>query len=282
MYGSRGAMYGSGGLSDAYEIGSKRPRIMESNPYFAVSSSTAYSHHHPYNYATTTFHPSSFPVVRLRGLPFNCTDTDIFKFFSGLEILDVLLVNKSGRFSGEAFVVFSRPMQAEMALQKDRQNMGRRYVEVFKCKKQDYYNAVASEVRYEGGGGGGGYAYDDYYGHGSSPPPPSRSSKRFLQDKMKDEMEYTEILKLRGLPFSVKKSEIFEFFKDFKVVEGKVFIACRPDGKATGEAYVEFETIEEAKEAVMVKDKKMIGSRYVELFPSTHDEARRAESRSRQ
>lgn len=159
-------------------------------------------------------------------------------------------------------------MQAELALQKDRQNMGRRYVEVFKCKKQDYYNAVASEVKYEGG-----YGYDnDYYG--GSPPRSKRG-----QDK--DQMEYTEILKLRGLPFSVKKSEIFEFFKDFKVVEGKVFIACRPDGKATGEAYVEFETVDEAKEA-MVKDRKMIGSRYVELFPSTHDEARRAESRSRQ
>lgn len=179
-------------------------------------------------------------------------------------------------------MVFSRPVQAELALQKDRQNMGRRYVEVFKCKKQDYYNAVAGEVRYDGGyDGNNSYSnisYNnintDYYYHGSSPP----RSKRF-QDK--DQMEYTEILKLRGLPFSVKKSEIFEFFKDFKVAEGKVVIACRPDGKATGEAYVEFESVDEAKEA-MVKDKKMIGSRYVELFPSTHDEARRAESRSRQ
>lgn len=263
-------MYGSGGLSDGYEIGSKRPRMMDSNPYFAVSSSTAAYHHHPYDYSGggTTYHPSTFPVVRLRGLPFNCTDTDIFKFFSGLEILDVLLVNKSGRFSGEAFVVFTRPMQAELALQKDRQNMGRRYVEVFKCKKQDYYNAVASEVKYEGG-----------YGYDNNSPPPSRT-KRYL-DKDKEQMEYTEILKLRGLPFSVQKSEIYEFFRDFKVVEGKVFIACRPDGKATGEAYVEFESADEAKEA-MARDRKMIGSRYVELFPSTPDEARRAESRSRQ
>ncbi|KAL4577782.1 hypothetical protein LXL04_013895 [Taraxacum kok-saghyz] len=271
---SNKAMYGSGGVSNGYEIGSKRPRMMDSNPYFAVSSSTAayhHHHHHAYDYTAATFHPSTFPVVRLRGLPFNCTDTDIFKFFSGLEILDVLLVNKSGRFSGEAFVVFTRPMQAELALQKDHQNMGRRYVEVFKCKKQDYYNAVAGEVRYDHNNNNNNNSNsnsnnsnnnNDYYYcyNGGSPP----RSKRF-QDK--DQMEYTEILKLRGLPFSV--------------VEGKVFIACRPDGKATGEAYVEFETVEEAKEA-MVKDKKMIGSRYVELFPSTPDEARRAESRSRQ
>ncbi|RVW85720.1 Heterogeneous nuclear ribonucleoprotein F [Vitis vinifera] len=212
--------------------------MMESNPYFAVSSSA--SGFQPYGYGSG-FQPPTFPVVRLRGLPFNCTDIDIFKFFAGLDIVDVLL--------------------------RDRQNMGRRYVEVFRCKKQDYYHAVASEVNYEG-------IYDNDF-HGS--PPPSRS-KRFSD---KDQMEHTEILKLRGLPFSVKKSQILEFFGDFELGDDKVHIACRPDGKATGEAYVEFASAEEAKKA-MGKDKMTIGSRYVELFPSTPDEARRAESRSRQ
>ncbi|GMY11094.1 heterogeneous nuclear ribonucleoprotein H3 isoform X1 [Fagus crenata] len=264
MYGSRGAMLGSGGVSDGYEVGSKRQRMMESNPYFAVSSGT--SGFQPYGYGGG-FQPPPFPVVRLRGLPFNCTDIDIFKFFAGLDIVDVLLVNKSGRFSGEAFVVFAGSMQVEFALQRDRQNMGRRYVEVFRCKRQDYYNAVAGEVNYEG-------IYDNDY-HGS--PPPARS-KRFND---KDQLEYTEILKMRGLPFSVKKSEIVEFFRDFKLIEERIHIACRPDGKATGEAYVEFVSTDEAKRA-MGRDKMTIGSRYVELFPSTPDEARRAESRSRQ
>ncbi|KAF2312501.1 hypothetical protein GH714_034891 [Hevea brasiliensis] len=153
---------------------------------------------------------------------------NIIKFFAGLDIVDVLLVNKNGRFSGEAFVVFAGSMQVEFALQRDRQNMGRRYVEVFRCKRQDYYNAVAAEVNYEG-------IYDTDY-HGSPP--------------------------------HLKQRE-------------RIHIACRPDGKATGEAYVEFVSVEEAKRA-MSKDKMTIGSRYVELFPSTPDEARRAESRSRQ
>ncbi|KAM7519977.1 hypothetical protein LguiB_018939 [Lonicera macranthoides] len=257
-------MLGSGGVSDGYEIGSKRPRMMDSNPYFAVSSgSTGYR---PYGYGSG-FQPTTFPVVRLRGLPFNCTDIDIFKFFAGLDIVDVLLTNKNGRFSGEAFVVFAGSMQADFALQRDRQNMGRRYVEVFRCKKQDYYQAVSAEVNYEG-------IYDNDF-HGS--PTPSRS-KRFSD---KDQMDYTEILKLRGLPFSAKKADILDFFAEFKVKDDKVHIACRPDGKATGEAFVEFDSVDEAKRA-MDKDKMKIGSRYVELFPSTPDEARRAAARSRQ
>ncbi|KAK4409539.1 Heterogeneous nuclear ribonucleoprotein F [Sesamum angolense] len=201
-----------------------------------------------------------------KGLPFNCTDVDIFKFFAGLDIVDVFLVNKDGRFSGEAFVVFAGHMQAELALQRDRQNMGRRYVEVFRCKKQEYYNAIASEVSE------GAYGSTDY--RGSSPP------ARRKRSPDKDKMEYTEILKMRGLPYSVRKSEIVKFFGDFHVMEDKIQIAFRSDGKATGEAYVEFASAEEARKA-MSKDKMLIGSRYVELFPSTPDEARQAASRSR-
>ncbi|KAK1361576.1 Heterogeneous nuclear ribonucleoprotein F [Heracleum sosnowskyi] len=264
MYGMRGAMFGSGGVSDGYGIGSKRPRMMESNPYFAVGSGSR--GFQPYGDYGGGYQLSTFPVVRLRGIPFDCTDIDVFKFFDGLDVVDVLLVNKNGRFSGEAFVVFAGPMQADLALQRDRQNMGRRYVEVFRCKKQEYYNAVASEVNYDG-------IHDNEFRRS----PPARSKRS--QDK--DQMEYTEILKLRGLPFSTKKSSIAQFFKDYKLVEGKIHIACRADGKATGEAFVEFISAEEAKNA-MAKDKKTIGSRYIELFPSTPDEARRAASRSRQ
>ncbi|XP_068646664.1 uncharacterized protein [Aristolochia californica] len=259
MYGARGAMLGTGGVSDGYEVGSKRQRMIDSNPYFAVGGSGA-GGYTPYSYGGLP----SFPVVRLRGLPFNCCDIDVFKFFAGLDVVDVLLVNKNGRFSGEGFVVFASAMQAEFALQRDRQNMGRRYVEVFRCKKQDYYNAIAAEVN-EG--------YDNQY----NSPPPTHSKKSFD----KDQLEYTEILKLRGLPFSVSKADIVDFFNEFELSEDNIHIGCRPDGKATGEAYVEFVSADEARSA-MSKDKMTIGSRYVELFPSTPDEARRAESRSRQ
>uniref|UniRef100_A0A6N2LYX1 RRM domain-containing protein n=1 Tax=Salix viminalis TaxID=40686 RepID=A0A6N2LYX1_SALVM len=169
MYGSRGmggvkygafclrvkGNVGKRGVSDGYEVGSKRQRMMESNPYFAVSSGA--SGFQPYGYGGG-FQPH-LSCGSSEGLPFNCSDVEILKFFAGLDIVDVLLVNKSGRFTGEAFVVFAGPMQVEFALQRDRQNMGRRYVEVFRCKRQDYYNAVAAEVNYEG-------IYDNDY-HGS-------------------------------------------------------------------------------------------------------------------
>ncbi|XP_058098568.1 uncharacterized protein LOC131243325 isoform X2 [Magnolia sinica] len=156
-------------------------------------------------------------------------------------------------------------MQSDFGLQRDRQNMGRRYVEVFRCTKQDYYRAIAAEVKDEG--------YDGEY----RSPPPARSKR----SHDKDNLEYTEVLKLRGLPYSTTKSDIMDFFGEYGLTEDNIHIACRHDGRVTGEAFVEFASADDAKKA-MSKDKMMIGSRYVELFPSTPDEARRAESRSRQ
>ncbi|XP_042429278.1 heterogeneous nuclear ribonucleoprotein H3-like [Zingiber officinale] len=297
MYGSRGAMLGSGGFSDGYD-GTKRPRMMESNPYFAVNSNFSTDGYEvgskrlrimesgpfvPMGGIGNSYQPlggsfnrgfnsvHSFPVVRLRGLPFNCNDIDIIKFFMDLDIVDCLLVNKNGRFTGDAFVVFPTVMQAEFALHKDRQNMGHRYIEVFPCTKQEYYRAVAAEVN----SGGWSLVDDDY--HRDAQPVHARKSH---VDKDRDNSEY-EVLKLRGLPYSVTKSDIIDFFAEFELSEDKVHIGYRLDGKATGEAFVEFSSPDEAKKA-MSKDKMTIGSRYVELFPSTPEEAMMAESRSKE
>lgn len=288
---------GSGGVTDGYE-GAKRQRMMESNPYFAVSSGVSDSYDfaaaaskHPRMLesspyfggpAAGSFYTSAygnygggpsrssaynFPVVRLRGLPFNCDELEIHKFFTGLDIVDCLLVHKNGRFSGEAFVVFSSSMQGEFALQRNRQNMGRRYIEVFQSKKQEYYQAIADEVN-----SGGAFDVE----HRSRSP-----AHRVKKTDDKDQMDFTEVLKLRGLPYSATVSDIVDFFRDYEVEKGSVRIVRRPDGKVTGEAYVEFPSAEVAKKA-MSKDKMTIGSRYVELFPSTPEDARRAELRFKQ
>ncbi|KAG0484302.1 hypothetical protein HPP92_008219 [Vanilla planifolia] len=302
MYGSRGAMMGSGGFTDGYEgtkrhrmiesnpylavssvgipdgyssaVGSKRPRLLESSPYFSGTGASPFCPAGYGNYGGGPGNSSiyNFPVVRARGLPFNCDELDVYKFFAGLDVVDCLLVNKNGRFTGEAFVVLSSPMQAEFALQRNRQNMGRRYIEVFPCKKHDYYHAIAAEVAH----GGSFRSFDGEHHQAGSPTP---RVKRSEDDK--DQRVSTDVLKLRGLPYSATESDIVDFFQGFEVTEENVRIARRPDGKATGEAYVEFGSVEVAKKA-MSKDKMTIGSRYVELFPSTKDEARRFESRFRQ
>lgn len=125
-------------------MGPKRTRFDQGSSFYPPPPASNFMYNPPpYGYVEQ---PPPFPVVRLRGLPFDCTELDVAEFFHGLDIVDVLLVRRDGKFSGEAFCVLGYPLQVNFALQKDRQSMGRRYVEVFRSRRQDYYKAIANEV----------------------------------------------------------------------------------------------------------------------------------------
>lgn len=81
----------------------------------------------------------------------------------------------------------------------------------------------------------------------------------------------TGVLRMRGLPFSAGKDDIMEFFKDFTISEESIHITFNFDGRPTGEAFVEFSNPEDAKSA-LAKDRMTLGSRYIELFPSSNEE----------
>ncbi|TYI10378.1 hypothetical protein ES332_A09G137700v1 [Gossypium tomentosum] len=250
--------------ADGREMGAKRQRIIDQGPSFygnSPGSSFMYTAPPPpYSYVSQ---PPPFPVVRLRGLPFDCTETDVAEFFHGLDIVDVLFVHKNSKFTGEAFCVLGYPLQVDFALQKNRQNMGRRYVEVFRSKRQEYYKAIANEVA---------------DARGSSP---RRNAPRVKSsDEAKESAEHTGILRLRGLPFSAGKDDIMEFFKDFVLSEDAVHIVLNSEGRPSGEAFVEFTNAEDSK-AAMSKDRMTLGSRYIELFPSFSGEMEEAISRGR-
>ncbi|GFO33139.1 heterogeneous nuclear ribonucleoprotein f [Plakobranchus ocellatus] len=90
-------------------------------------------------------------VVKLRGLPFGCSKEEIAQFFTGLEIVPngiMLPEDRQGRSTGEAFVQFASPGIAERALEKHKERIGHRYIEIFKSS--------LSEANGTGGMRGGG------------------------------------------------------------------------------------------------------------------------------
>ncbi|AEE76436.1 unnamed protein product [Arabidopsis thaliana] len=287
--------YGDG--PDGREMGPKRQRMIDQGPpgpFYGPHPSSGFMYN-PYGFVAPP-PPPPFPAVRLRGLPFDCAELDVVEFFHGLDVVDVLFVHRNNKVTGEAFCVLGYPLQVDFALQKNRQNMGRRYVEVFRSTKQEYYKAIANEVaesRVHGmasggggglgggngsGGGGGGGGGGGRISGGSSP-------RRHVQrarssDDGKEDIEHTGILRLRGLPFSAGKEDILDFFKDFELSEDFVHVTVNGEGRPTGEAFVEFRNAEDSR-AAMVKDRKTLGSRYIELFPSSVEELEEALSRGR-
>ncbi|KAH9495429.1 Heteroproteinous nuclear ribonucleoprotein H [Bulinus truncatus] len=92
---------------------------------------------------------SSDAVVKLRGLPFGCSKEEIAQFFTGLEIVPngiMLPEDRQGRSTGEAFVQFASPSIAERALEKHKERIGHRYIEIFKSSMSEA-NASGGLIR---------------------------------------------------------------------------------------------------------------------------------------
>ncbi|XP_011689892.1 PREDICTED: RNA-binding protein fusilli isoform X3 [Wasmannia auropunctata] len=194
-------------------------------------------------------------VVRARGLPWQSSDQDIAKFFRGLNVAKggvALCLSPMGRRNGEALVRFINKEHRDMALKRHKHHMGTRYIEVYKASGEDFVGVA-------GGTSGEAHAFL------------SRGAQ--------------VIVRMRGLPYDCVAKQVLEFFqsgqKPCQVLDGEdgVLFVKKPDGRATGDAFVLFAKEEDAVKALS-KHRDCIGSRYIELFRSTTAEVQQVLNRA--
>ncbi|KAJ8380503.1 hypothetical protein SKAU_G00012810 [Synaphobranchus kaupii] len=199
--------------------------------------------------------PAQDGVVKLRGLPYSCTEKDVAQFFSGLEIVPggvTMVMDHRGRNSGHGFVEFVSQEVADQALAKHRQAMGSRYIEVFPSQKSEVrsQNSQRQEV---------------------SPSLPAVEAHIQPESRDADPLPRSHAVPImpihyvhmRGLPFEASGRDIVTFFAPMRLK--KILIEYGPDGRATGEADVFFGSHEDSVSA-MSKDKAYMHERYIELF----------------
>uniref|UniRef100_A0A3B4U355 G-rich RNA sequence binding factor 1 n=1 Tax=Seriola dumerili TaxID=41447 RepID=A0A3B4U355_SERDU len=187
--------------------------------------------------------PADDCVVRLRGLPFTCAEADVAQFFSGLDIMEngiTLITDYRGRRSGDAFVQFSSQESASQALQRDREVIGNRYIEVFRSSSSEILSSWRRRTS------------------SASPQTSTHPADRTVSSSAVP----PHYVHMRGLPFQVSGEDIVKFFSP--LVVSKILIECGPDGKPSGEAEVYFSCHQDAV-AAMSKDRMYI-DRFVELF----------------
>ena len=135
------------------------------------------------------------PVIKLRGLPWSCTVEDIVKFLEPIKIvikkqeiddnsidgsnsamLSVYLTaNTEGRPSGEAFIEVENESDVDLALVKNNNLMGQRYIEVFKS------------------------SYDQLSKH--------------IEESLNRTLNWSDpVVRLRGLPYGCTEIDIRNFF----------------------------------------------------------------------
>lgn len=195
-------------------------------------------------------------TVKIKGLPFKATRADVLSFFSGwsLQAEDVFIQRHlDGRPNGEAFIVFKNPAEARRATQKHRETFGEkfgdRYVRVYPTLESDIPDLQAAALQQ------------------ATPQqaPPSFSNGHA-----------DSVVKIKSLPFEANQLDIIHFFVGFKLKPNGVQLVVRSDNKPTGEAFVDFESFDEAARAIREKDQKIFsdkfGDRYVRLIQVSRKE----------
>ncbi|XP_060935032.1 heterogeneous nuclear ribonucleoprotein H-like [Limanda limanda] len=185
-------------------------------------------------------------VVRIRGLPWSCSVDEVQRFFSEADCKVInngggggihFTYTREGRPSGEAFVELETEEDLKIAVKKDRETMGHRYVEVFKSNNVEM----------------------DWVMKHTGPNCPETAGDG--------------LVRLRGLPFGCSKEEIVQFFSGLEIVPNGITLPVDIQGRSTGEAFVQFASQDIAEKALK-KHKERIGHRYIEIFKSSRAEVR--------
>lgn len=171
-------------------------------------------------------------IVRIRGMPYSAGKAELVSFFAmcrvkgGKDGVHITYLS-DGRPSGEAFIVFETRNDMEKALNKNREYMGNRYVEIFEAQKSEF----------------------DWAAQQQEGPKQGES-----------------VIRLRGLPYRCSKDDIQTFFSGLQIADGCILIAKNDDGKDSGDGYVKFVDSENADEAMKL-NRERIGHSLYSLHP---------------
>ncbi|XP_075058598.1 G-rich sequence factor 1 isoform X2 [Mixophyes fleayi] len=221
-------------------------------------------------------------TVRLRGLPYSCSEQDIVNFFSGLSIANegiTFVFDQRGRKSGEAFVQFLSQEHAEQALLRHKQEIGSRYIEIFPSRRSETQSANFPIRRRKAFDQTMKDLYDPNNPHNnenkdrqvdmSSENNHMNDYGKEMSGKSMDANDFTVVspvhdIHIRGIPFQASGQDIANFFHP--VMPLKINIEFSADaGGASGEAVVRFLTHEDAVTA-MAKNRCHMQQGYLELF----------------
>jgi len=175
-------------------------------------------------------------MVKCRGIPFQTTAQDILDFFPDCSIKGGekgihLPLDKEGRASGECFVELVTAEDVKKAESRHKEYMGSRYVEV-KVSDRSELNWMVNRRSQPGGD-------------------PNDA-----------------VVKLRGLPWEATKDDITTFFSGLSIKPHGITITMNQEGRASGDAYVEFTSSDQVEKAIE-KNKEKMGHRYIEVFNSS-------------
>lgn len=231
-------------------------------------------------------------IVKLRGLPFKSSVGDVEDFFSGLTWAQngvFFPLNNQGESTGEAFVQFDTFTSAEMAMERNKNSVGGRYIELFKSNNTEMrksmisYAKVKSENNWQSGpqqsyfgpsqswgglqlggaapmnGGGGAMGAGMMGAMASRAAPYQKPQAQVVSGSHQtapNNSPFPHVVGVQGVEPTMTNSQIQEFFKPSKAVAINML--------GNGHCDVAFKTHQDALDA-MSKDRTRLGRQEVNL-----------------
>ncbi|XP_063816236.1 RNA-binding protein 12 [Pseudophryne corroboree] len=205
------------------------------------------------------------PYVSLHGLPHPVSDGDIKEFFHGLRIDGVLIVKDPiGRPTGSALVKLLTPHDTFEALKRNRMLMGQRFVEVTPATERQWIVSGGHMLKHNIGHHGPPHLMQQ-------PMPRSKSPNTQPRPRSRSPHEHGFCIYLKGLPYEAENKHVIDFFKKLDIIEDSIYIAYGPNGKATGEGFLELRNEVDYKTALN-RHKQYMGNRFIQVHPISKNE----------
>lgn len=204
--------------------------------------------------------------ILLQNLPFSCSEVEVREFFRGLGVDVVRMVRDGqGRPSGRAMVKFFSPQDSFEAAKRGGGMMGQRFIEITPGSERQWASlndSTTSHVSHNNSKSNNSNESQDQQHRRSNAGSGGRDQRGRSRSPHRQEF----CVFLKGLPYEADKTQVKDFFKNLAIVEDSIYIAYGPNGRATGEGFLEFKTEQDYKTALGAHMQYM-GTRFIQVHP---------------
>ncbi|XP_068450760.1 copine-1 isoform X1 [Clinocottus analis] len=210
-------------------------------------------------------HPDELFIL-LQNLPFSCSEMEVREFFRGLGVEGArLLRDGQGRPTGRAMVKFFSPQDSFEAVKRGGGMMGQRFIEITPGSERQWASlndVMISHVPHNSGKTNNSNEPQDQHHRRATAMTGGRDQRARSRSPHRQEF----CVYLKGLPYEADKKQIKEFFTNLSIMEDSVYIAYGPNGRATGEGFLEFRAEQDYKTALGAHMQYM-GTRFIQVHP---------------
>lgn len=199
-----------------------------------------------------------FTCLFLKGLPFTVTEKEVCDFFGGLHVVEiVLLKNRDGSNNGNGLIKFATREDAAEGLQRDRNYIGSRYIEVSTTTINDWCRATGRPPM--------AVNRNNNFERGRSPlrnqrnPPHRVRSRSPLAKRHVAPSDNEYCVMLENLSFAVEKGDIKQLFYNAKLEDDQILYLNDSDGKRSRSAFVLFKNQRDYCEALSFEERQFLG-----------------------